>query len=36
MAMAEVLVIGDDEKLTPEQVAAGIDDYLNSFTAHEK
>jgi choline dehydrogenase-like flavoprotein len=36
MAMAEVLVIGPDEKLTPEQVAAGIDDYLNSFTAHEK
>jgi choline dehydrogenase-like flavoprotein len=36
MAMAEVLVIGPDEKLTPEQVAAGIDDYLNSFTANEK
>jgi choline dehydrogenase-like flavoprotein len=36
MAMAEVLVIGPDEKLTPEQVAAGIDDYLYSFTAHEK
>ncbi len=36
MAMAEVLVIGPDEKLTPEQVAAGIDDYLHSFTAHEK
>jgi choline dehydrogenase-like flavoprotein len=36
MAMAEVLVIGPDEKLTPDQVAAGIDDYLNSFTAHEK
>jgi choline dehydrogenase-like flavoprotein len=36
MAMAEVLVIGPDEKLTPEQVATGIDDYLNSFTAHEK
>jgi len=36
MAMAEVLVIGPDEKLTPEQVAGGIDDYLNSFTAHEK
>jgi len=36
MAMAEVLVIGPDEKLTPEQVAAGIDDYLASFTAHEK
>jgi choline dehydrogenase-like flavoprotein len=36
MAMADVLVIGPDEKLTPEQVAAGIDDYLNSFNAHEK
>jgi choline dehydrogenase-like flavoprotein len=36
MAMAEVLVIGPDEKLTPEQVAAGIDDYLHSFTAKEK
>ncbi|HKG17605.1 MAG TPA: GMC family oxidoreductase [Solirubrobacteraceae bacterium] len=36
MAMAEVLVIGDDELLTPEQVAAGIDDYLDSFTAHDK
>ncbi len=36
MAMAEVLVIGDDEVLTPEQVAAGIDDYLYSFTAKDK
>jgi len=36
MAMAEVLVIGPDEVLTPEQVAKGIDDYLYSFTAHEK
>jgi choline dehydrogenase-like flavoprotein len=36
MAMAEVLVIGPDEALTPEQVAAGIDDYLYSFTAHAK
>lgn len=36
MAMAEVLVIGEDEALTPEQVAAGIDDYLFSFAAHEK
>jgi choline dehydrogenase-like flavoprotein len=36
MAMAEVLVIGPDEKLTPEQVAAGIDDYLYSFTARDK
>jgi choline dehydrogenase-like flavoprotein len=36
MAMAEVLVIGPEEALAPEQVAAGIDDYLYSFSAHEK
>ena len=36
MAMAEVLVIGPDELLTPEQVAEGIDDYLASFSAREK
>jgi choline dehydrogenase-like flavoprotein len=36
MAMAEVLVVGPDEAMTPEQVAAGIDDYLNSFSAREK
>ncbi len=36
MAMAEVLVIGHDEALTPEEVAAGIDDYLYSFSAHDK
>jgi choline dehydrogenase-like flavoprotein len=36
MAMAEVLVIGPDEVLTPEQVATGIDDYLYSFSAREK
>jgi choline dehydrogenase-like flavoprotein len=36
MAMAEVLVIGDRERLTPEEVAAGIDSYLASFTAREK
>jgi choline dehydrogenase-like flavoprotein len=36
MAMAEVLVIGKDEALTPEQVAAGIDDYLYSFSARDK
>jgi choline dehydrogenase-like flavoprotein len=36
MAMAEVLVIGPEEAMTPEQVAAGIDDYLYSFTAREK
>jgi choline dehydrogenase-like flavoprotein len=36
MAMAEVLVSGDDEVLSPEEVAAGIDDYLHSFTAKDK
>jgi choline dehydrogenase-like flavoprotein len=36
MAMAEVLVIGPDEVMTPEEVAAGIDDYLYSFTARNK
>jgi choline dehydrogenase-like flavoprotein len=36
MAMAEVLVIGPEEALTPEQVAGGIDDYLYSFTARDK
>jgi choline dehydrogenase-like flavoprotein len=36
MAMAEVLVVGDDEVLTPEDVAAGIDDYLHSFSAKGK
>ena len=36
MAMAEVLVIGEDELLTPEEVAEGIDGYLASFTAQEK
>ncbi len=36
MAMAEVLVIGPDELLTPEEVAEGIDDYLDSFTARQK
>jgi choline dehydrogenase-like flavoprotein len=36
MAMAEVLVIGPEEAMTPEEVAAGIDDYLHSFSAREK
>jgi choline dehydrogenase-like flavoprotein len=36
MSMAEVLVIGPDEALTPEQVGKGIDDYLHSFSAREK
>jgi choline dehydrogenase-like flavoprotein len=35
-AMAEVTVIGPDEALTPEQVAAGIDDYLSWFSARDK
>ena len=36
MALADVLVIGPEEALTPEEVAAGIDDYLYSFSAHDK
>jgi choline dehydrogenase-like flavoprotein len=36
MALAEVLVVGDDEVLTPEQVAENVDDYLHSFPAKGK
>jgi choline dehydrogenase-like flavoprotein len=36
MALAEVLVIGPEEALTPEQVAAGIDDFLYSLDASNK
>jgi choline dehydrogenase-like flavoprotein len=36
MALAEVLVMGPDEKLTPEQIASGIDDFLASLTANNK
>ena len=36
MALAEVLVIGPDERLTAEQVAANVDRYLASFPAQEK
>jgi choline dehydrogenase-like flavoprotein len=36
MSIAEVMVIGPDEALTPEQVAAGIDDYLSWFSARGK
>ena len=36
MAMAEVLVVGPDEAMTPDQVAAGIDSYLDSFSARSK
>ncbi len=35
-AFAEVLVDGDSESLTPEQVATGIDRYLDSFRATQK
>ncbi len=36
MALAEVLVMGDEELMTPEEVAGGIDDYLASFSARQK
>ncbi len=36
MAMAEILVLGDDEVLTAEQVAANIDGYLYSLRARAK
>ena len=36
LAMAEVLIEGDMELLTPEQVAREIDDYLVSFAARAK
>lgn len=36
MAMAEILVMGEEEGLTPEEVAANIDDYLASFRARQK
>ncbi|MEX2445695.1 MAG: GMC family oxidoreductase N-terminal domain-containing protein, partial [Dehalococcoidia bacterium] len=36
MALAEVLVMGDDELLTPEQVAEQVDDYLWSLAARGK
>jgi choline dehydrogenase-like flavoprotein len=36
MALAEVLVMGRDEKLTAADVAANVDDYLYSFPADEK
>lgn len=32
-ALAEVLVAGDDEVLTPEEVAGNVDEYLRSFVA---
>ena len=36
MALAEVLVLGDEEAMTAEEVAANVDDYLASFPAPEK
>ena len=36
MALAEVLVMGKDELVTPEEVAANVDEYLWSFPAEEK
>jgi choline dehydrogenase-like flavoprotein len=36
MALAEVLVIGNDERVTAEEVAANVDEYLWSFPADEK
>ena len=35
MALAEVLVLGEDAALTPEEVAAKSDDYLHSFARQE-
>ena len=36
MALAEVLVLGRDEALSPVAVAANVDDYLHSFPAEAK
>ena len=36
MALAEVLVMGEDEKITAAEVAANVDEYLWSFPAEEK
>ncbi|HYH62467.1 MAG TPA: hypothetical protein VD766_11430, partial [Solirubrobacterales bacterium] len=36
MALAEVIVIGDDEALTPEEVSKNVDEYLYSFPAEAK
>jgi choline dehydrogenase-like flavoprotein len=35
-ALAEILVMGPKEVLTPEQTASGIDDFLDSITARDK
>jgi choline dehydrogenase-like flavoprotein len=36
VALADVLVMGDDERITAEDVAANVDEYLWSFPAEEK
>lgn len=36
MALAEVLVMGDDEVMTEAEIAANVDDYLFHFPAREK
>jgi choline dehydrogenase-like flavoprotein len=35
-ALADILVVGEDERITPEEVAKNVDDYLVSFRAHRK
>jgi choline dehydrogenase-like flavoprotein len=35
-ALAEVLVVGPDERLTPDEVGTNVDQYLNSFSATGK
>jgi choline dehydrogenase-like flavoprotein len=36
VSLAEVLVLGDEEAITAEEVARNVDDYLASFPAREK
>lgn len=36
MALAEVLVMGEDEAITEAEIAANVDDYLFNFPAREK
>jgi choline dehydrogenase-like flavoprotein len=36
MALAEVLVLRDDRRIAPAEVAGRVDHYLKSFSAHEK
>ncbi|MGZ5342690.1 MAG: FAD-dependent oxidoreductase, partial [Solirubrobacterales bacterium] len=35
-ALAEVLVVGEEERITPDEVAKNVDSYLVSFRAHRK